>query len=91
MAFPRMPRKDPDAVTDYGIDWARWLAGDAISTSAWLLPSGIAEDHSTHTDTATVIWLAGGTAGKSYRLTNRIVTTLGRRQDQTIIVPVRAR
>ena len=91
MAFPRLPRKDPDAVVDYGIDWVRWLAGDTILTSVWFLPSGITEDHATNTLSATTIWLAGGIIDTSPRLTNRITTALGRTQDQTVTIPVRAR
>ena len=33
--------KDPNAVLDYTIDWARWLAGDQIVTSEWIIPSGL--------------------------------------------------
>ena len=29
--------KDPDAVLDYSVDWSKWLAGDQIQTSAWLV------------------------------------------------------
>ena len=92
MAFPRLPYKDPDAIVDYGVDWIRWLNDDTIVTSVWLpsVPSGITEDHSTNTPSAATIWLASGTIGISYRLTNRIVTALGRTRDQTIVVPVRA-
>lgn len=90
MAFPRLPYKDPDALVDYGIDWIRWLDGDTILTSVWLLPSGITEDHATNTLSATTIWLTSGTIGISYKLTNRITTALGRIQDQTVVIPVRA-
>ena len=91
MALPRLPRKDPDAVVDYGIDWVRWLAGDTLLTSVWLVPSGIVEDSSSNTATAATIWLSGGTVGLSYRLTNRVTTVGLRTQDQTVTIPVRAR
>lgn len=85
--------KDPDAILDYHINWSEWLNetgdGDYIVTSEWIVPDGItAQDEEFTMNTATV-WLAGGTAGKRYPLTNRVTTARGRRDDRTIYVEMR--
>jgi hypothetical protein len=83
--------KDPQAVLDYGTDWARWLNDDTITASTWTVPDGITKDSDSHTATATVVWLSGGTAGKTYRVTNHIVTAAGRQDDRTLLIAVRER
>ena len=85
--------KDPDAVLDYSVEWSAWLAGDEISSSAWLLEQGAAIEQVTdaHTATKTTIWLRGGDAGTTYLVTNRIVTVGGRTDDRTISVKVEDR
>jgi len=90
MIAPRWPDKDPDDVLDYSVDWSAPLAldADAISSSSWIVPSGLTRLSDTWNQTATVIWLSGGTAGESYLLTNRIVTTGGRTRDQSVQLPV---
>lgn len=84
--------KDPDAVLDYHLDWARWLDGDSLVSSTWTAePAGITIDsHGLEGDLATV-WLTGGTVGQAYRVTNHIVTAQGRADDRTLIVSVRER
>jgi len=82
--------KDPNAVMDFTIDWSNWLGSDTISASSWPeIDSGITKDSDAKTDTQTVIWLSGGTAGEQYYMTNRIVTVGGRTQDRTIAVRVK--
>ena len=88
MGIPRLPPKDPDAVKDYGINWADWLGADTISTSTWTVPATITKDSDSKTTTTTTIWLSGGAAGTVYALTNHIVTAGGRKEDQTIEVRV---
>jgi hypothetical protein len=80
--------KDPDAVLDYQIDWSTWLGSDTISTSAWTVQSGLTKGSDSKTDTTTTVWLSGGTAGQTYRVTNRIVTAGGRTDDRTFWVVV---
>jgi len=87
--------KDPDAKLDYQVNWATWLVSDTISTSDWIVPTGITEmDDPTHptanTTTTATIWLSGGTIGKQYEVVNRIVTAGGRTKDHTIIIRVEA-
>ena len=81
--------KDPDAKVDFGIDWSQWLvAGDSISSSAWTVSSGITVDATSHSTSATKIWLIGGTAGESYNAANRITTNGGRVDERTITITV---
>ena len=81
--------KDSDAVKDYAIDWSPWLAGDTITTSTWIVPTGITKNSDTHTTTGTTIWLSSGTDGTDYNLVNRVVTAGGRTEDRTITILVR--
>jgi hypothetical protein len=77
--------KDPDAVLDYGFDWSDWLAvGETIKTSTWTVPTGITKDSSANSTTATSVWISGGTAGQTYEIVNRIITSAGRTEDRTI-------
>ena len=52
------PKKDPDEVLDYSIDWSARLNGDTISSSIWEVPTGITKNSDYFTDDATVIWLS---------------------------------
>jgi hypothetical protein len=76
--------KDPDEKKDYGFDWSAWLSSvppaDTISSSAWVLPTGITQSTPAPSNdtTTTTIWLSGGTAGASYTVVNRITTAAGR-------------
>jgi len=83
--------KDPDAVLDYTIDWETWLGSDTISTSTWIVDSGLTKDSDTKTTTTTTIWVSGGTAGITYSIVNHIVTAAGREEDRTITIKVRER
>ena len=81
--------KDPDAVLDYGLDWSNWLAsGETISSSSWVVETGLTKDSSSNTTTTATVWLSGGTAGRTYRITNSIVTSTGREDDRSILIKV---
>jgi len=82
-------KKDPESILDYSIDWSVWLNGDTISGSSWTVPSGLTEGSDSFTDTTTILWLSGGTAGESYSVVNRIDTASGRRADKTITIQCR--
>lgn len=86
-------KKDPDAELDYCFTWADWLKGDVIISSEWIIPAGIigGPKPESFTDTTTTIWLSGGTAKTKYKLTNRIATAGGRKNDRTMTVPVKER
>ena len=86
--------KDSNAVLDYGFDWSDWLqTGETIVTSTWINPDSITVVTSSNLAASTVIWVSGGTAGKSYRLTNRIVTnnSPARTDDRTLLIEVQDR
>lgn len=83
--------KDPNAILDYQVDWSPWLGVDTITTSDWIVPTGITKQSETNTATTATIWLSGGTAGTKYQLTNRITTAGGRTDDRTITISVKER
>lgn len=79
--------KDPAATLDYAMDWTNWLApSDSISTSTWTCTStGITISSATaHGTATTTVWLAGGTAGEVYDVTNHILTSASRIEERTI-------
>lgn len=80
--------KDPDATLDYMIDWTRWLGNDTIQSSEWFVPDGLTKTQEAAGDRTATVWLAGGTVGNTYAVTNRITTFGGRVQDQTIRIDV---
>ncbi len=80
--------KDPSAVLDYQVNWATWLGTDTISTSTWTVPTGLTKDSDTNTTTTATAWLSGGTAGRTYTVTNRIVTAGGRTDERSFQVKV---
>lgn len=103
----RMPPKDPQAVLEYRWDWkaltngngsSDWLAsGETISsytvTVVDAAPSGVTKDSDAlaSSNTAVVAWFSGGTDKTDYRVTCQIVTSAGRTDERTIIIPVRSR
>lgn len=97
MAALTWPNKDPEEVLDYELDWEARLTDaaqettDTISSSSWVVPSGITKNSDSNTDTTTTIWLSGGTLGETYEFLNRIVTAGGRTMDQTVKIKIRAR
>ncbi len=77
--------KDPNDVADYVVNWADALdEGDALSSVTWVMPDGITKDSQSKTDTTATIWLSGGTAGETYEIICRVVTTMARTFDQTM-------
>ncbi len=80
--------KDPDGIIDYTVRWTAWLpSGDSISSSVWFLPAPeIVKVSEASTSTDAVIFLASGTVGQIYEVTNRIVTAGARQNDQTISI-----
>lgn len=81
--------KDANAILDYQISWANWLpSGDGISTATWTTASGITLSTASNTTQTVTFWLSGGTANQKYELINRILTTIGRQEERTIIVEV---
>lgn len=85
--------KDPQSDLDYLIDWTAWLATDTISESSWRASSGsgmVLHTDSIVTTNKTTVWVRGGRIG-THTLTNRIRTTNGREEEQSIVVAVQDR
>jgi hypothetical protein len=81
--------KDPDAVLDWVWDWSEWLAnGETITNSVFEASVGIEIQSTSNTATSATVWLAGGSPGQPYRVSNRITTTAGRIDERTITVRV---
>jgi len=95
--------KDPNAVLDYKFDWkaltnltgnSDWLeSAETISTATITVASGITVDSDSITDTNTTVtvWLSGGTAGTTYTLACKIVTSASRTDERTISIQVEDR
>lgn len=89
MSFKKQYEKDPDAVLDYGIDWADWVpSSDSIVSSSWSAPVGITVDSDSLNDTVCVVWLSGGTVGQIYEVTCHITTDDGREDDRSLLIKV---
>lgn len=94
-------KKDPDAVLDYGFDWGAdgngWLnEGDTIATSTWSLThedddGELVVDSDSKDDETTAAVVSGGTLGRTYWLTNHIVTAAGLEDDRTIEITIQER
>lgn len=89
--------KDPAAVLDYSFDWgAEYLmTGELLATSEWSVtpdePGGVLVVGSDFTPTISLVKAAGGSAGKVYRLVNRIATDAGRIDERSTIIRVENR
>lgn len=80
--------QDPNETLDYEFNFAAELGTDTISTVDYVLPDGMTEGSSSNTTTTATVFLSGGTAGSTYRVTCRITTAGGRTHDKTIVILV---
>lgn len=93
--------KDPEAVLDYKFDWraltngsgkSDWLASGETITAGYTITAatGITADSDSRTDTNTsvTVWLSGGTAGETYTLECKIVTSASRTDERTMTIVV---
>lgn len=83
--------QDPNAYLDHMIDWADYLqSGEQIDASAWAIEGlndgALTIEAGNYSISATVIWATGGTVGASYLIRNRITTSHGRIDDQSILL-----
>lgn len=82
--------KDPDAALDYAFDWNNvvvgvWLqAGETISAHTVTTEVGLTKDSDSELDGVVTVWLSGGTAGESYIVSCKIVTSLGRTDERSM-------
>ena len=90
--IPDAPNKDPDATLDYGFDWTDWLDTDnaeTISTSTWILETGITEVSSTTVGNINSVTLSGGTVDFKYLVTNRVTSSAGRIDDRSMYIRIK--
>lgn len=90
--------KDPNARLDYTIDWASWLTnGDFLFSSTWSVeaiagdaaPLAIVADpggNPAFDNLTATVWVEGGTRGKTYTVTNAVVTQDGRQDERSIFI-----
>jgi hypothetical protein len=85
--------KDPDEHLDYGWDWTQRLDdGETINDSEWILDLVDLIDTAETIDGAkAVVWLAGGTLGRRYQVTNRVTTSEDRTFDWSFLLDIRDR
>lgn len=83
--------KDPNAKLDYSVDWTLWLApdSDTLASCSWSVPAGLSLVAQSNTTKVSTVWLASGTAGQAYDITNHIQTAAGRIDERTFTVLVR--
>lgn len=82
---------DPASVLDYVVDWTSWLAaGETLTASSWTVGTGITQTtpSPSFTTVKATIWLTGGTADSTYRITNHITTSAGRQDERSFTVRV---
>ena len=90
--------KDPDAELLYTFDWSSWLVSPAqIASSTFTISGGggdgaLTKDNETDTGTTASVRLIGGTLGRTYTLSCRIVTDESPTQtdDRSIYVKIAA-
>ena len=89
--------KDPDAELPYDWDWSEWLGDDAeIASITVTAETGLDVDDSdivTPANQVVRVWLSGGDAGESYKVTCRVTTdeTPPRIDDRSVRIRVRER
>jgi len=97
--------KDPDAESDYAVDWKAltntvpgaindWLAvGETISTYNLTVPSDLTllSQALQFSDTRVVFWLAGGLASQRYTVSCRITTSAARKDERSIWISMTQR
>lgn len=85
-------KQDPDAVLDYTLKWADWLApGDTItSATATVSPSGgVTVGAVSNTVDTVTVWVSAGAAGSKYDVTVHVITNGGREDDRTFTVEIK--
>lgn len=88
--------KDPADVLDYLINWQDgtkpFLTQDEVITASswlaytdkWAATDDLVIDSDSHTDTTATVWVSGGLTGKTFYITNHVVTDQGREKDLSI-------
>lgn len=90
MPYP-IRMKDPNSEEPFAVNWERALqpSGDSILSAAWTLPAGLTLIKSEIIGYRAIVWVRGGTSGKSYLITCRMTSVQGRIRDKSIQLNVR--
>lgn len=93
MFTAKWPKKDPEEVLDYSVDWTARLAGDTIAscTATLLSAAGVTIDITSNTTTTTTVWLSGGTIGQTAVVKFHIITGANREMERTISVRIESK
>jgi len=87
--------KDPDATSDYGIDWTDYLDGRTIVASSWSVEpietGGIAIGEASFDGGRSAVRLVGGIAGHGYILANHVTLSNGSSDDRSVTLRVEQR
>jgi uncharacterized phiE125 gp8 family phage protein len=75
--------KDPNDVRSVTLDLSAYLGTDTIATDTWTVPTGITKDSDSNTTTSCTGVFSGGTAGQTYVVSVRIVSSGGAINDRT--------
>lgn len=92
---PAKPKgiKDPNAVLDFPISFADWLAdiSDTYQSHAITVTGGLVCDSSSQAAGVIVPILSGGTLGETASFSIRIITAGGRTDDRTFYLKITER
>lgn len=85
--------KDPNAVLDYPISFATWLAdiSDTYASHTVIVTGGLTCNSSSQAAGVITPILSGGTVGQTATFTIRITTTGGRTDDRTFYLKIQER
>ena len=87
-----MAQKQPAEYLDYNVDFSEWMPEDDQIASATV---AVSPEGELTADTISIMtpivkfWAAGGTAGKTYKLTVKITTEGGRIKEDELKIRVR--
>lgn len=72
-------KKQPGETLDYDVDFEKWLSeGDTMLSATAVAETGLTVDDVEVIAPLVKVWLSGGTAGVSYKVTVTLQTTAGR-------------
>lgn len=90
MATLKWPAKDAAEVMDYAIDWSpRLTTGETITASVFSVVGAIKESETLASlENKSIVWLSGGTAGTTAKITCTAETSGGRTFREAVDLPI---
>jgi hypothetical protein len=91
MAILNTHTKQPAEELDYDIEYVDFLsAGDSLlSGTASVSPAGLTVHAPLVVGTGLKVWVSGGSAGTSYKVTVRATTVLGRIKEDELVFKIK--